>query len=216
MSASHNEESTHFGQMLTLCIHVPRTTCFIIVAIFIIDRTARQMRTSEAPHFVKKIRLSLPPESYSSSISSSPKSSAGNSPASHRSGRTKTPQLLPHSKYRFPCTDPSFLPVGSSSVMPIQTPMPGISGIAPMYDTVPLRASDSGRRRTRHERLKPVCSCQYLLQSLLKPVINIADAVRSRPICEDHARCGDGRRAGQPVKMCSCRSAIRVVGAAHR
>lgn len=97
---------------------------------------------------------------YNSSISSSPKSRAGKSPASHRSGRTKTPQLLPHSKYRFPLTDPSFLPVGSSSVTPIQTPMPGISGTAPIYDAVPLRASDSGRRRTRHDSVKPVCSCQ--------------------------------------------------------
>jgi hypothetical protein len=101
-----------------------------------------------------------PPETaHNSSISSSPKSSGGKSPASQRSGRTKTPQLLPHSKYRLPLTEPSFLPVGSSSVTPIQAPMPGISGTRPAYETVPLRASDSGRRRTRVETVRPRC-CQ--------------------------------------------------------
>jgi hypothetical protein len=104
---------------------------------------------------------------YNSSISSSPRSRAGKSPASHRSGRTKAPQFLVHSKYRLPLTDPSFLPVGSSSVTPTQTPIPGISGTIPMYETVPLRASVSGRRRTRHESVRPVasvscCSCKFV------------------------------------------------------
>lgn len=93
---------------------------------------------------------------HNSSRSSSNSSKTGKSPASQRSGLTNTPQLLPHSKYRLPLTDPSFLPVGSSSVTPIQAPMPGISGTRPVKLTVPLRASDSGRRRTRLPIARPV------------------------------------------------------------
>lgn len=93
---------------------------------------------------------------YSSSKSSSSISRGGKSPASHLSGRTKAPQLVPHSKYRLPLTEPSFLPVGSSNVTPIQTPMPGISGTRPMYDIVPRRASVSGSRRTRPWSDRPI------------------------------------------------------------
>ncbi|KAF2660207.1 hypothetical protein K491DRAFT_701794 [Lophiostoma macrostomum CBS 122681] len=60
------------------------------------------------------------------------RSSGGKSPASHLSGRTKTPQLMLHWKYFFPLTEPSFFPVGSSRVTPIQLPRPGISGTAPI------------------------------------------------------------------------------------
>jgi hypothetical protein len=120
-----------------------------------------EAQSSEAP-----FHAAAPP--HNSSMSSSPRSSSGKSPASHRSGRTKTPQLLPHSKYRLPLTDPSFLPVGSSSVTPTQTPIPGISGTAPMYATVPLRASDSGRRRTRHESDRPIDRVSYSFSKLVE------------------------------------------------
>jgi hypothetical protein len=101
---------------------------------------------------------------YNSSMSSSPNSSrGGKSPASHLSGLTNTPQLVPHSKYFFPLMEPSFLPVGSSSVTPIQLPMPpGISGTGPMYDIVPRRWSLSGSRRTRPFSVRPACLVSWV------------------------------------------------------
>jgi hypothetical protein len=52
--------------------------------------------------------------------------------------------------------------------------------------------------------------------SLLKPMINIGDAMRPRSACGDHANLGDGRRARWPVMDSSCRNAMRVVRAAHQ
>lgn len=89
-------------------------------------------------------------------MSSSKSSRGGYSPTSTRSGRMKTPWFLPHSKYREPPTLPSFLPVGSSRATPIHGPRPGIFSTRPTYATVPLRASDSGRRRQRLPTVMPM------------------------------------------------------------
>jgi hypothetical protein len=155
---------------------------------------------------------------HNSSMSSSPKSSGGKSPASQRSGRTKTPQLLPHSKYRLPLTEPSFLPVGSSSVTPIQAPMPGISGTRPAYETVPLRASDSGRRRTRVETVRPRC-CQRCTCYDVLHLTCWAPSSRGEPARSRHnvlrrwetEQPPDGASRGAVVHRCSRFARLHVV-----
>lgn len=99
-----------------------------------------------------------------SSISSAKSSSTGKSPTSTRSGRTKTPQLGLQSKYLAPATVPSFLPVGSSSAMPIHgcPGRPGICGTGPMKRIVPRRSSVAGRRRQRLLRAMPGLLTQSL------------------------------------------------------
>ena len=109
----------------------------------------------------RNIQLSLPilglaslplPRGHISSISlpSSSNPNSGKSPTSTLSALTKTPLFFPHWKYRSPDgTLPSFLPAGSSSVMPIQgAPAgPGNEGMAPMKETVPRLVDESVRRQ---------------------------------------------------------------------
>lgn len=90
-----------------------------------------------------------------SSISSPSSSNTGKLPTSTLSGLTKTPHLGLHSKYLSPFTVPSFFPVGSSSAIPTQGPIPGICGTGPTNATVPRRSSVEGSRRQRWPTMIP-------------------------------------------------------------
>ena len=101
------------------------------------------------------ITYSFPPHHISSiSLPSSSSPNSGNSPTSTLSALTKTPLFLPHWKYRSPDgTLPSFLPTGSSSVMPIQGAPggPGREGMGPTKEMRPRLVGESVRRQREGE-----------------------------------------------------------------
>ncbi len=77
--------------------------------------------------------------------SSSSRPSSPQSPTSTLSALTKIPLFFSHWKYLSPLTLPSFLPVGSSSAMPIHgaPDRPGRDGIGPTKATEPRRVVSS-------------------------------------------------------------------------